>query len=122
MEYLIGLVGGRAGGMGGRINIHELPAQAKPLPAGSLRQALRKHSRCFYSYSNECVFQPRRSSGRMALRILSGVGSVLRQAGRAVDSFGASLQGNYAYREACAPSLLLCVTCVSDDTQYYRSA
>ena len=51
---------------------------------------------------------PRRSA-RMAQRILSGVGSVLRQAGRAVDSFGASLQGKYAYRESCAPCLLLCV-------------
>ena len=49
-----------------------------------------------------------RRTGRMALRILRGVGSVLRQAGRAVDSFGASLQGKYAYRESCAPSLLLC--------------
>ena len=58
----------------------------------------------------------------MALRILSGVGSVIRQAGRAVDSFGASLQGRYAYRESCAPSLLLSVTCMFDDTQLAQLA
>ena len=58
----------------------------------------------------------------MALRILSGVGSVLRQAGRAVDSFGASLQGKYAYRESCAPSLQLSVTCMYDDTQLAQLA
>lgn len=38
------------------------------------------------------------------LRIIAGVGSVLRQAGRAVDSFGASMQGRYAYKETRAPT------------------
>ena len=35
-------------------------------------------------------------------KILATVGSVLRQAGRAVDSFGASMQGKYAYKETRA--------------------
>ena len=38
------------------------------------------------------------------LRIIAGVGSVLRQAGRAVDSLGASMQGRYAYKETRAPT------------------
>ena len=38
------------------------------------------------------------------LKVIAGVGSVLRQAGRAVDSLGASMQGRYAYKETRAPT------------------
>jgi hypothetical protein len=37
-------------------------------------------------------------------KILHSVGSVLRQAGRAVNSLGASMQGRYAYKETRAPA------------------
>ena len=37
-------------------------------------------------------------------KVLHSIGSVLRQAGRGVNSLGASMQGRYAYKETRAPA------------------